>query len=271
MKHFILFLALFFCLLSSVQADTLDIKVGQKPMKLSYWRAQRLHFGGVIIIKGGEPPQWSDFLAELAQKLAKSGWSTVLLNCSPESSSPWPDQLPEAISALRQDKNNRIVLLHYGEQLKMSMEYLSKPQAKGINGLVLLSGYDDPYNDTKPPPQPADKTALKAPEKPTDLRFSVLDLIGQFDYEPVLNQQEAREKEPPSAQYLSISIPGAHHDYEYSQPLLVSFINGWMQKLPEINPQDPPIAKPGRNTSSYLPPIHSLESYLVAVNAEGQL
>lgn len=238
----------FFLIPSSFSAD-LEIKVNQKPIKLPYWPAHDPIHGGVIIVRGGMPVQWSDFLANFAKLLADNGWSTVLLNCSPEVTEPWINQLPEAISTLRQEKNKRIVLIHYNEELNTTLDYFSKPQGKMINGLILLSAFD------------LKSTTIAA----SALRFPVFDVVGQFDYDNVESQIAERKEQFKSPTYRFKEIPGADHEYAYAGELLASFLNGWMLRLPETTTALPPI----KSTSAvefYIEPIYSLNSELVAIN-----
>lgn len=233
-------------------AADLEIKVSQKSIKLPYWPAKDPSQGAVIIVQGAQHPEWSEVLAHFASLLADSGWSTALLNCSSDGSTPWITQLPEVIAQLRQAKNKRIVLIHYGLGLNTSLDYFSKPQAKMINGLVLLSAYDE--------------KAL--PTKPYNLRFPILDVIGQFDYDQAKNQSENRQRHVTGAAYLLVTIPGADHEYNYAKPLSIAFIRGWMDKLPEEVTESAPIqaAPPSVRANFYIEPIYSLESQLVAVN-----
>lgn len=244
MEHVIRIVLLFFLLTSGVMADQLEIKVDQNTVSLPYWPAQKSQYGAVLIVRGGEQPEWSELLAKLAKQLAQNGWSVVLLNCNLNNSVPWPNQIPEAISSLRQNNNKRIVMIHYGEQLNRSLDYFSKPQSKMINGLVLLSAYDNPTDSNNN----------------SSFRFPIFDVAGQFDYGNVLDQLQFREKEFKEKNYLAIEMPGADHEYEYGQKLLVSYMHGWMTKLPETNPQPRPIPV------SYIEPVYSSQSKAVAIN-----
>lgn len=249
MQQFIRIIILLFIGQLMVYAADLELKVEQQAIKLPYWAAEKPHYGGVLIVNGGASAQWSESLTHLAQLLANNGWSTVLLNCTPEIKISWIKQVPEAISALRKEKNKRIVLIHYGEELNTTLDYFSKPQGKGINGLVLLSAKDD-------------KAIAAETEK---FRFPIFDIAGQFDYEAVLNQFAERKKGFESTTYLSLKLPGADHQYNYAQELLISFLTGWMLKIPEPTVAAPPI-NPKSLVHSFIPPINSFASQLVAIN-----
>ncbi|CCD06397.1 TPA: DUF3530 family protein [Legionella pneumophila] len=238
-------IVLLFCfVVSNVFADKLDITVDQKKIILPYWLSRPVSYGAVIIVSGGETAQWSLLLEQFAKGLSRNGWSVVLLNCTKNNSIPWINQLPEVISTLRQNNNKRIVLVHYGDQLNLALEYFSKPQSKMINGLVMLSAYD------------LNRNLQKVPR----LRFPLFDIVGQFDYDMVRQQRKSREEKFKENSYLAIDIPGATHDYQYSQQLLLAFVHGWMAKLPEFEPQPPPILV------SYLEPVYSTASSIVSTN-----
>lgn len=233
----------FFILFSHAQAKSLEIKVQDNSISVPYWPAKTAHYGGVLMVNGGQA-QWSELLAYFAKKLSGNGWSVVLLNCTQDAkATPWVEQLPEVLRALRQKNNKRIVLVHYGDQLTQSLDYFSKPQAKMINGLVMVSAYD---------------TQNEA-QASWSLRFPVFDIVGQFDYDEVLRQTVLRKKEFPQKSYLAACMPGSGHDYEYNQGLLLAFMQGWMARLPEFKLEPPPISV------SYIEPVYFSESYISAI------
>lgn len=226
-----------FILIPPVSADILSIKVDQTVIDLPYWPVtSQVGYGGVLIVQGGSEPHSSALFNNFAQQLSKRGWSVALLNANKNATIPWIEQLPEAISMLRQQKNKRIVLIHYGEQLNQSLDYFSKPQSKMINGLVMVSAYDDELDTTR-----------------ETLRFPLFDISGQFDYDTVIRQVALRRQEF-KTNYVAIEMPGARHDYEYSSTLLLGFVHGWMVKLPETQIAPKPVLE------SYLEPIYSTAS-----------
>ncbi|WP_226905564.1 alpha/beta hydrolase [Legionella antarctica] len=217
----------------------------QKQISLPYWLSEKTQHGGVMIVRGGsDAAQAPMLLTNFAQQLAHNGWSVVLLNCNNDNTVPWVKQIPETISALRESKNKRIVLVHYGEQLNQSLEYFSQPQSKMINGLVMLSAYDE-------------QSSLDIPRS---LRFPLFDIAGQFDYDTVLRQMKHREKEFKQFKYMAVEMPGAHHDYLYNQKMLLAYIHGWMSKLPESETHPPPILV------SFIEPVHSSKSLIAEID-----
>ena len=254
-------------------SGSLEIKVEQKPIQMPYWPAKEPHYGGVIIVQGGEPAAWSEFLDSLAQLLATNGWSTALINTDPTVTASWISQLPEAIGAVRQDKNKRIVLIHYGEQLQQTIDYFNKPQGKMINGLIMLSAYNDPNSIATEAPKKEKEVDAKKDKEPAKKKdntsdtptfhFPVLDIDGQFDYDMVQSQFAERKKQFSPPDYLSVQMPGANHQYEHAKQFLVAFMSGWMLKIPETATEKAP---KGAKTQSYLHPIYSLGSDIVSVN-----
>ncbi|AWN73290.1 alpha/beta hydrolase [Legionella anisa] len=235
MKYITRTVLIFFFICSTSFADTLAIKVDGKSIDLPYWPSKKEKYGAVLLINGGAQAQSSILLDNLANELAQNGWQVVLLNHDSSITVPWSKQFPEVVAALRKQKNIRLVVVHYGEQLKQTFEYLGKPPVPEIEGLILLSAYNTP------------PTA----DKKLELNMPVFDIVGQFDYDLIKQEMAARKKEfgKNKNNYLAIEIPGAHHDYEYSRQLLFSFIHGWMVKLPKLQPKSQPLMY------SYLVPI----------------
>ncbi len=241
-------IAVLFCFIISTSfANQLEVKFNGKNIKLPYWAAVKNPHGAVVLIHGAPQAQWSMLLAHLAKKLATNGWSAVLVNCSQDNPEPWVKELPEVINTLRQQKNNRIIVVHYGEQLKQTFDSFNKSPKAGIEGLILISAYDVPKTDDKKP----------------ELSMPLMDIAGQFDYPSVMEQMNSRENEFAQNQYLALKIPGAHHDYEYSHQLLLSFMYGWMLKRAEFKPPPPPVLV------SYIESIEPLMPKQVALDEEG--
>ncbi len=248
MKYITRTVLIFFFVFSAAFAENLQIKVDGKSVDLPYWPAEKEKYGAVLLVNGGAQAQSTLLLDNLANELAQNGWQVVLLNNYNKVSVPWIKQFPEVITSLRNKKSMRIVVVHYGEQLKQTFDYLGKPSVPEIEGLVLLSAYDIPPSTNKKP----------------ELNMPVFDIVGQFDYDMTKQEMAARKKElgQHKNKYLAIEIPGAHHDYEYSRQLLFSFIHGWMVKLPKLRPKSPPMMY------SYLPPISAFFKNEVAKNKE---
>lgn len=235
MKNILRTICNVFFIISTAYAGQLEVKFNGKNIKLPYWAAVKNPHGAVVLINGDSQALWPTLLAYMAKQLANHGWSAVLLNCNQDNPEPWSKELPEVINTLRQQKNNRIVLVHYGDQVNQTFDVWNKKG--GIEGLVLLSAYDLSQNA----------------DKKFELIMPLFDITGQFDYGVVLEQMRERKQEFAHNKYTTIKVPGATHDYEYTRQMLVSFIHGWMLKLREDKPKPPPVLV------SY---ITSIESFL---------
>lgn len=214
-------------------SKTLEIDVNQQKVALPYWSPLKKTKGGILVIYGDKPIYGQVLGEDLGQHLADLGWTVVLINAqSDKQDDKWVDQIPEALAALRMKENNRLIVIHYGEKLFLSLDYFAKPQSKQVNGLVLLSAYDDPVK----------KESLELLGK---LSFPTYDITGQFDYEEVAEQAKSRrEANSQDSDYRVLLIPGARHQYLYALRTVAIYLHGWMLKLPQNEPAKPPIVAP---------------------------
>ncbi|KTC85923.1 DUF3530 family protein [Legionella drozanskii] len=229
MRLFIGICLLVILTISEGKAENLEIQANGQKISLAYWPAQtKKQYGGILIVK--EEPFGEGFTisTNLAKRFAKLGWSVAILDAQQKDRMAWIGQLPDALSNLRQKTNKRIVLLYYGSQLQVLLGYFSKLQAKQVNGLILLSAFSEPM-------------AKDEPELLKKIAFPVLDIMGQFDYTPVLNQIAARRKTNQNPQYRVIQLPGATHDYLYNRRMLVAYLHGWMKHLRRTERAKPPV------------------------------
>lgn len=222
MRAWIALLSLALLSFNTLAAESLMISDGSQKLTIPYWRAKEHAQGAVLILQGAIAPRSARFLDNLARNLQQLGWSVAMINQDGSLSNP-VQILPAAISALRQKKNNRVILIHYGLNLQGTMDYFSQPKGKQVNGLVMISGM-------------ASNHALTIPARP--LRFPVFDIIGQFDYDPVLNEfkQRTQQGRKLSQAYHAMVLPGAYHDYHDDSLMLANYLNGWMSKLNSVQP-----------------------------------
>lgn len=219
--------------LACAAGKTLEIDVNQQKVALPYWTPLKKTKGGVLVIYGDKPIYGNILAKDLGQQLADLGWTVLVIDAqNGKEEDKWVEQIPEALAALRKNDNNRLIVIHYGEKLFISLDYFSKPQSKQVNGLVLLSAYDDPVK----------KESIELLSK---LSFPTYDITGQFDYEEVNNQaQSRREANSQEEDYRILLIPGARHQYLYAINMLATYLHGWMLKLPVNEPAKPPIILP---------------------------
>lgn len=193
--------------------------------EIIHWNALGKAHGAVVFVYNKEDFYSLKLVKQMARQLAAYGWSTVLFSRGHDNASDWVAQLPKIIRFLRKKNFNKIVLIHYGDNLSDLLTYFNKPQAKKVNGLILLSAYDN-HLIFKPFPR---------------LYFPVFDVAGQFDYGVVLNQSMERAVQLNRNHYRFIKVPGAYHDYKYHEKLLLAFVHGWMSQLPAVESYKPPI------------------------------
>lgn len=209
----------------------LELQINGKKTSIPFWTAQGAQSHGAILLVQGGP--FSDggyiLLSSLAELFAKKGWSVAIFAAGQQGDkTPWIDNLPEAMASLRKKGGDRLVLLHYGDQLKPLIDYFNKPQSKRVNGLALLSAFQ----------LVQDKDSDVAIEK---IPFPLVDIIGQFDYATVIEQAARREQNKPKQSYIQREIPGANHDYDHQQILVVAYLHAWMMKLKSNSAATPPI------------------------------
>jgi hypothetical protein len=204
------------------QAADLRIQSKGQSLTIPYWPAETAQpLGGVIVLHCGHD-QDDLFIQVIAQQLAQLNWSIASLACD-QHEQLWSWQIPATLSALRQQRLHRLVLVYYGDQLHEPFQYFTQAQAKQISGLILLSAWQDQGKNL----------VLKS------LRFPVMDVVGQFDYPAIMAQFQQRQAyfKQHRVKYTPMKIPGANHQFQYTRQMLVGYLHGWMSKLPIYYPQ----------------------------------
>lgn len=203
---------------SFAKQTTLDINAKGQKLSLAFWPCEaKQQRGAILLLAGGESWEGNVILLQLAPSLAKMGWSVAIFDLANQTK--WAEQLPDIFIALKKGAGQRIVLIHYGSHLQELIDYFSQLQAKRVNGLVLLSAFDEKASELN----------LKK------IVFPILDVIAQFDYETVKAQLKQRQSTALKGKYKKITLPGAPHDYLYYEKSLIAFLHAWMRKLPETN------------------------------------
>lgn len=211
------------CLLTNAWTapSTLDIKANGQKVSLPYWPALHKPKGSILIIFGDSLVYGLKSPQELARLLAQQGWSAAIINTHPsDDKNNWVTQIPDTMLALKRKDNNRQIILHYGAKLSVTLAYFAKPQSKKANGLVLVSAYDKPIQKDLP-------DLLKK------IKYPVFDVVGQFDYDDVLEQAKIRRDSMGNGNtYKFLVVPGARHQYWFATKSLVDYLHGWMMDVP---------------------------------------
>lgn len=225
--------------------STIEIDANGKKLTIPFWASMGTKDQGSLLMIFGDSPKDTSFdlLPHLAIHFAKIGWSVAVMTTDGQN---WTESLPDVMTAMRKKNASRLVILHYGDQLKPLMDYLSQPQSKGINGLILLSAFNAPKPiDTKAEIAVDDTEKTGASRK--KISFPIIDVTAQFDYQSVIDQEKQRKIENVKNKgYQRLKLSGAAHDYDYAHHILVARLQGWMLRLQQRSMAKPPISTSGR-------------------------
>lgn len=213
-SFFRLLIALIMALTSlSLCAEQLILPLKGKDVPLSYWPAQN-HQRGALIWVRAEPSMMPE---NMVDTISANGWAILLMNAKPDTE--LNRQIPAAIRALRKLHYPRVILLHQGDRLQNTLDYFSRQPSKRVDGFIFLSAYESKKN--------MNISGLSSP---------IMDICGQFDYQYVISDFKKRKEQERDRNYQSIQIPGADYRYEYQLKMLAAYMDGWMKKIPAIQP-----------------------------------
>ncbi len=194
-------------------ADELVLPLKGEDVQVNYWPVEKNSRGAIIWVRA-EPSMLPDAIAEA---LSKKGWGIILIES--KHAAELKRLIPAAIRSFRKLHYQRIILLHQGDRLQQTLDYFKKRQTKRVDGFIFLSAYE------------SKKTLnLQAVSSP------VMDICGQFDYQYVLSDFQKRKEQGVFINYRSIQVPGADNSYEYQLKMLTSYLDGWMQNIPPVQP-----------------------------------
>ena len=215
-----LFIALAGLSFVATAQNTIELNIEGKKCQASFQPNQfKTSRGSLLLIAS----QDSLLLNALQRSLAQYGWSSLRLLMNKHCRL---NQLPEAIRYLRKQQNKRSLVLYYGKRLNDFLQYFQKDKRKQLNGLVLLSAYDIPSDTRK-------SVAM------TEMKLPIFDVVGQFDYDSVRRQWQARKQQMHGQKhYYPLELLGADHEYAESRQALTNWLVGWMKKqiIPEVAP-----------------------------------
>ncbi|WP_367606309.1 hypothetical protein [Legionella sp. W05-934-2] len=197
-------------LLASPTTLTID-----EQTKLPFWPSTSHSAGGLLLVQGTNSHA-QHLLTTLAEILSKRGWSVAVVPSS-LSSDKFTEQLSSYLAILRQETQLKIGIIWYGDDYHQLLHYFSQPQAKQVSGLVLISAFQ--YPDVKV-------------NDPWQIRFPVLDIVGQFDNRLVIKDYSQRQFLFDKNYYFKRTIPGAGPDYHYQENHLSAEVDNWLTKVP---------------------------------------
>ncbi len=192
--------------------------------------------GAVLILHGrGYHPDWQDVVNPLRVGLAEQGWNTLSIQLPVlEKDAKYYDYEPifdealpridAAIDFLKQQGNDRIVLIAHSCGVHMAMQYIRKKGEDRIDAFVGIGMGATDYKQPMRQPFPLDQ--MKKP---------VLDVYGGDDYPAVqrlagIRAQQMQDDGNPLSQ--QTVVPGANHYFtDMGEPLL-EVVGSWLDKLP---------------------------------------
>ena len=189
----------------------------------------------VIILHGrGFHPDWADTVNPLRVGLAELGYNTLSIQMPVlVKDSTYYEYVPifeyaherieSAIGFLRDNDNNRVVLLAHSCGVHMSMDWIRDKSDAGIDAYVGLGMGATDYKQPMHQPFPLEQ-----------MRVPVLDLYGADEYPAVLRGAPGRKAMIQAAgNGLSAQdvLPGADHYFTDQGDALVEAVAGWLDRL----------------------------------------
>jgi hypothetical protein len=219
-------IAFFFLPFSIFAAEQVNLTVDGKDYPALLDKVEK-NKGGVILFQG-ESAYPIKIITYLAKVFPAKEWTTLLVKPNKDTD-VMTKLLPEAIRLIRKNDTRRIIVLYYGNGYSNLLNYFSQGKAKSVSGVILLSAYS--LAQTKLP----DLSKWETP---------VFDVTAQFDYPNVIAQSKQRSDLIKAKYYRHFSIPGASHNYVDVEPVVVSWLRGWMLKQKIEKKRKPPVRPP---------------------------
>jgi pimeloyl-ACP methyl ester carboxylesterase len=191
--------------------------------------------GAVLILHGrGYHPDWADAVNPLRVGLVEHGWNTLAIQLPVlEKSAKYYDYVPifpeaiprvdSALDFLRQQGNEKIVIIAHSCGAHMAMQYVRERGEAGFDAYVGIGMGATDYKQPMLEDFPLDQ--MKKP---------ILDVYGGDDY-PAVQRLAAIRAQQMSEEGNSLShqikIPGANHYFTDMGEPLVEAIAAWLEKL----------------------------------------
>ena len=191
--------------------------------------------GAVLILHGrGFHPDWADVVNPLRVGLAEQGWNTLSIQLPVlGKEAKYYDYVPifehavprirAALDFLREQGNDRIVLIAHSCGAHMAMQYVRELGEAGFDAFVGIGMGATDYRQPMLEPFPLER--MKKP---------ILDLYGSDDYPAVqrlaaLRQQQMKDWAHPD--YSQRKLQDANHYFTDRGDLLLEAIADWLDRL----------------------------------------
>ncbi len=217
-----------------LDGDPVDLEANDREFLGIYTEADEPR-GAVLILHGrGYHPDWADVVNPLRVGLVERGWNTLSIQLPVlNKEAKYYDYVPifehavprirAALDFLREQGNERIVLIAHSCGAHMAMQYVRELGEEGFDAFVGIGMGATDYKQPMLEPFPLER--MKKP---------ILDLYGSDDYPAVqrlagLRAQQMKDWEHPN--YSQQKLPDANHDFTDRGDLLTEAIGDWLDRL----------------------------------------
>jgi pimeloyl-ACP methyl ester carboxylesterase len=191
--------------------------------------------GAVVIMHGrGFHPNWSDVAYPLRVGLVEHGWNTLSLQMPVlEKEAKYYDYveiMPEAfprieaaIDYLKQQGNDRVVLIAHSCSVHMTMAWVDAGRMRDIDGII---GIGMGAVDFRQP--------MKKPFPLAKIDVPVLDVYGEEEYPAVLKgapERLAAIRQAGNSRSKQVAVPGANHYFTGEGDALLDVVAPWLNSL----------------------------------------
>ncbi len=219
---------------SIIDGEPVFLKSGDHEFISIYTEADE-PIGSVMIMHGrGFHPNWSDVVYPLRVGLAEQGWNTLSLQMPVMDKEArfydyleiMHEALPRidaGIDFLKQQGNDRIVLVAHSCSVHMTMAWVEAGRMRDIDGFVGVGMGAVDYKQPMKKPFPLDKFTVP-----------VLDVYGEEEYPAVIKGAPERKTaiqqagHPKSKQ---ITVPHANHYFTDQGDALLDVVGSWLKGL----------------------------------------
>ena len=191
--------------------------------------------GGVVIMHGrGFHPNWSDVAYPLRVGLPERGWNTLSIQMPVldkearfydyleimEEAGP---RIEAAIDFLKDQGNEKIVLIAHSCSVHMSMDWIDRGLMRDVDAYIGIGMGAVDYQQPMRKPFPLDR-----------MQVPVLDVYGEDEYPAVLKgapERLALIKKAGNPKSKQMTVPNANHYFTDQGQALLEAITPWLQDL----------------------------------------
>ncbi len=217
-----------------LDGDPVDLEADGRSFLGIYTEADEPRGAALILHGRGFHPDWADVVNPLRVGLAEQGWNTLSIQLPVlGKEAKYYDYVPifehavprirAALDFLREQGNERIVLIAHSCGAHMAMQYVRELGEAGFDAYVGIGMGATDYRQPMLEPFPLER--MKKP---------ILDLYGSDDYPAVqrlaaLRLQQMKDWAHPN--YSQRKLPDANHYFTDRGDLLLEAVTDWLDRL----------------------------------------